>query len=97
MNRPVCGISLEVLCPFMGSARLWESAPIVGLDPVFESLPCKLALTGHLLSISFRQNQSQSRSFAEILKWIIEQCHEKTSLCHIRTTKVQINLRIRAV
>ena len=26
-----------------------------------------------------------------------EPCHEKTCLCHMRTTKMQISLRIRAV
>ena len=31
MNRPVCGISLEILGPFVGSARLWKSTPFVGL------------------------------------------------------------------
>ena len=28
---------------------------------------------------------------------VFEPCHEKTCLCHMRTTKVQISLRIRAV
>ena len=37
MNRSVCGISLEILGPFVGSARLWESAPFVGLT-LFVSL-----------------------------------------------------------
>ena len=36
-NRPVCGISLDILGPFVGSARLWESAPFVGLT-LFVSL-----------------------------------------------------------
>ena len=32
-----------------------------------------------------------------VLFIIIEPRHEKTCLCHMRTTKVQISLRIRAV
>ena len=39
MNRPVCGISLEILGPFVGSARLWESAPFVR-PTLFVSLTC---------------------------------------------------------
>ena len=36
-NRPICGNSLEILGPFVGSARLCQSDPFVGLT-LFVSL-----------------------------------------------------------
>ena len=33
----------------------------------------------------------------EVSSFLYEPCHEKTCFCHMRTTKAQISLRIRAV
>ena len=46
-----------------------------------------------------KQSKRKQDILEKVLKWLLvyEPCHQKTCFCHMRTTKVQISLRIREV
>ena len=72
--------------------------PVTGLEIVL--------MTGTMVTEDLAEDQDhlgkegnsvQKIVFCLIEKQIIERRHEKTCLCHMRTTKVQISLHIRTV